>query len=151
MQNIYIINDTIKNNIAIGLEEHEIDKKKLSHSIKIANLEKFIYGLENGVDTKVGDRGIKISGGEKQRIAIARAIYKNPNIIFMDEATSSLDNKTEKEFMDAIESLKKNTTLIIIAHRLSTIENCDKVFLISKSKIIDSGTFLEIKKRNNLN
>lgn len=150
-QNIYIINDTIKNNIAIGLEEHEIDKKKLSHSIKIANLEKFIYGLENGVDTKVGDRGIKISGGEKQRIAIARAIYKNPNIIFMDEATSSLDNKTEKEFMDAIESLKKNTTLIIIAHRLSTIENCDKVFLISKSKIIDSGTFLEIKKRNNLN
>ena len=102
------------------------------------------------MDTIFGERGIKISGGEKQRVSIARAFYNKPNIIIMDEATSSLDNNTEKEFMKSIEKIKNNSTLIIIAHRLTTVKNCDTIYLISDGQIKDQGNYDEIITRNKL-
>ena len=147
-QDIYLIDDSIKKNIAIGIEEKEIDENTLNEAIKIARLEDFIQNLPQGINSKVGERGIKVSGGEKQRISIARAFYNKPSIIIMDEATSSLDNLTEKEFMESIDRVKNNATLIIIAHRLSTIKQCDFVFLLSEGKIKDQGKFQAIMERN---
>ena len=149
-QDLFLTNDTIKKNIALGIPDEEIDNIVLDQSVKIANLEKFISKLENKLETKVGERGIKISGGEKQRISIARAFYNKPSIVVMDEATSSLDNNTEKEFMKSIDKVKNNSTLIIIAHRLSTVKNCDVLYLISNGEIKDKGKYEDIIKRNNL-
>jgi ABC-type multidrug transport system fused ATPase/permease subunit len=147
-QDLYLINDTIKKNIALGIQEDRINNDLIAQSIKIAKLDKFINKQIDGLNTIVGERGVKISGGEKQRISIARAFYNEPDVIIMDEATSSLDNKTEKEFMESVDNLKKQSTLIIIAHRLSTIKNCDKVVLISDAKIKDKGSYSEILNRN---
>ena len=147
-QDIYLINDSIKKNIAIGIEESKVDEDILNQAIKIARLDKFILNLPEGINTKVGERGIKVSGGEKQRISIARAFYNKPSVIVMDEATSSLDNLTEKEFMESIERVKYNATLIIIAHRLSTIKQCDFVYLLSEGTIKDKGKFEELIIRN---
>ena len=149
-QDLFLINDTIKNNIALGIPEEKIDNDRLNLAIKISNLENFISKLEKKTDTIVGERGIKISGGEKQRVSIARAFYNKPNIIIMDEATSSLDNNTEKEFMKSIEKIKNNSTLIIIAHRLTTVKNCDTIYLISDGQIKDQGNYDEIITRNKL-
>ena len=147
-QELYLINDSIKKNIAFGIDDNLIDKEKLNEVIYLSRLKDFVEKLPNGIDTKVGERGIKISGGEKQRIAIARALYNNPEIIIMDEATSSLDVSTEKEFMKSIENLKNNSTLIIVAHRLSTIKKCNFIIHLSEGKIIDEGSFSELKSRN---
>lgn len=129
-QTIYLMDDTIRNNIAFGLEKDEIDEKKLEHAVEQAQLTELIAGLEEGLDTQIGEMGIRLSGGQRQRIGIARALYHNPEILVLDEATSALDNETEKAVMDAIEALHGKMTLIIIAHRLSTIKNCDYVYEI---------------------
>lgn len=147
-QDLYLINETIKKNIALGLDSDQINNKAIDKSLKIARLTDFISNLPEGIETKVGERGIKVSGGEKQRISIARAFYKNPSVIVMDEATSSLDNITEKEFMNAIDNIKNNSTLIIIAHRLSTISKCDYIYMLSNGEIKDEGSYEEIIKRN---
>jgi len=149
-QDLFLINDTIKKNIALGISDEKIDVEKLDRAVKISNLGNFISKLEKKLDTKVGERGIKISGGEKQRVSIARAFYNKPNIIVMDEATSSLDNNTEKEFMKSIETIKNNSTLIIIAHRLTTVKNCDIIYLVADGKIKDYGNYNEIIIRNKL-
>ena len=135
-QNIYLTDDTIKNNIAFGIENENIDDNKINNAIKLAQLENYISNLENGIDTIVGERGVKISGGERQRIGIARALYNNPPILILDEATSSLDIKTESEFMLAINNLHKLKTIVIIAHRLSTIEKCDVVYEVKNTEIL---------------
>jgi len=129
-QNIYLTDNTIKNNIAFGIEDKDIDLEKINNAVKLAQLENYIASLENGLDTIVGERGVKISGGERQRIGIARALYNNPPVLILDEATSSLDINTEADFMIAINNLYKLKTILIIAHRLSTIEQCDVVYEI---------------------
>ncbi|MDE7282064.1 MAG: ABC transporter ATP-binding protein/permease [Lachnospiraceae bacterium] len=135
-QSIYLIDGSIKNNIAFGIPEEEIDESSVWEALKEAQLEEFVESLEDGIETEVGERGVRISGGQRQRIGIARALYRNPNVLVFDEATSALDNETEKEVMKAIDSLHGNKTMIIIAHRLSTIENCDMVYRIEKGKVI---------------
>src|SRR5699024_976921 len=109
--------------------------KEVWRALEQAQLKEFVKELPNQLETSVGERGVRLSGGQRQRIGIARALYHNPEILFMDEATSALDNETETEIMKAIDGLKGEKTLIIIAHRLSTIENCDVVFTINKGKL----------------
>lgn len=123
-QNIYLMDDTIRNNIFYGAEDN-IDENQLMRAVEEAQLKEFIDSLSEGLDTEIGERGIRLSGGQRQRIGIARALYANPQVLVLDEATSALDNDTEKAVMEAIDSLAGKKTLIIIAHRLSTVENCD--------------------------
>ncbi len=134
-QNIYLTDDTIKKNIALGIEDNLIDKEKLFKSIELSQLEDFINKLENGVNSVVGERGGKISGGEKQRIGIARALYKSPSVLVLDEATSSLDLKNEELIIETINSLKKKKTIIIVSHRPSTVKICDTVYKMENGKI----------------
>lgn len=134
-QNIYLMDDTLKNNIAFGEKTEDIDDKLINDAVKLSGLENFISNLPNGLDTIVGERGVQISGGQLQRVGIARALYNKPKVLILDEATSSLDLDTEKNLMKEIEKLKGTITLIIISHRLSTISNCDKILKIRSGKI----------------
>ena len=124
-QSIYLMDDTIRKNIAFGLSDDEIEEQRIWQAIEDAQLKEFIESLDYGLDTKIGERGVRLSGGQRQRIGIARALYYNPDILVLDEATSALDNETEKAVMESIDNLTGKKTLIIIAHRLTTIENCD--------------------------
>ncbi len=133
-QAVFLADDTIRNNIAFGLPENEIDEKLIWQALEQAQLKAFVEKLPKGLDTIVGERGIKFSGGQKQRVAIARALYYNPEILVLDEATSALDTETETAVMEAIDALQGHKTLIIVAHRLTTIRNCDKVYEIKDGK-----------------
>jgi ABC-type multidrug transport system fused ATPase/permease subunit len=135
-QSIFLSDDTIRGNIAFGVVKEQIDDEAVWRALDQAHLKGFVAALPDKLETTVGERGVRLSGGQRQRIGIARALYHNPEILFMDEATSALDNETEKEIMKAIDGLKGEKTLIIIAHRLSTIENCDIVFKISNGRLV---------------
>ncbi|MFV2047203.1 ABC transporter ATP-binding protein/permease [Metabacillus litoralis] len=135
-QTIYLSDETIRKNIAFGIDDKDIDHLAVERAIEDAQLKDFVDSLPGGLETVVGERGVRLSGGQRQRIGIARALYHNPEIIFLDEATSALDNETEKEIMRGIDGLKGEKTLIIIAHRLSTIENCDIVYRVDKGKLV---------------
>lgn len=132
-QNIFILDDTIENNILFGSEIN--DSELMHNALEMSGLLDFISSLPNGLQTAVGERGMKVSGGQKQRIGIARALYHNPEFLVMDEATSSLDAETEKTIIETIENLKGKKTLFIIAHRISTIENCDIIYRLKDGKI----------------
>lgn len=134
-QTIYLSDDSIRNNVAFGIEEEEIDEQAVIVALKQAQLYDFVDTLPEGLDTCVGDRGIRLSGGQRQRIGIARALYHNPEILVLDEATSALDNDTEAAVMEAIDSLKGQKTIIIIAHRLTTIKNADTVYEVKDGKV----------------
>jgi ABC-type multidrug transport system fused ATPase/permease subunit len=146
-QDIYLLDDTIKNNIALGVNPEEINNELLLNSIKSSSLETYINSLPQRENTNIGNRGIKVSGGQKQRIGFARALYHNPRVIILDEATSSLDSSTEKKVMDDIHKVSEDKTMIIITHKHNSIYNCDKILLLHDGKIIDQGTYSEIKKR----
>ena len=139
-QSIYLIDDSIKKNIAFGLREDNIDDNLIKKAIEKASLDKFINSLTDGLETIVGEKGIRLSGGQQQRIGIARALYRDPEILILDEATSSLDQITEEKIMKSIQFLIRKKTLIIITHRLFTVKNCDKIFFIDKGKIIKQGS-----------
>ena len=147
-QESLLFHDTIRNNICFGSEE--FDNNNLIKAAEIANAYDFIEKLEDKYDTIIGERGLKLSGGQRQRICIARAIYKDPPILIFDEATSSLDSKSEKSVQTAIEKVMKDRTSIIIAHRLSTIKNVDKIIVIDKGKIVEMGSHEELLKKNNI-
>ncbi|WP_394218345.1 ABC transporter ATP-binding protein [Halobacillus trueperi] len=135
-QSIYLSDDSIRGNIAFGIESGNISDEEVWRALDQAQLKEFVKELPQQLDTRVGENGVRLSGGQRQRIGIARALYHNPEILFMDEATSALDNNTESEIMKAIDGLKGEKTLIIIAHRLSTIKNCDVVFEMSKGELV---------------
>ena len=134
-QTIYLSDDSIRNNVAFGIEEENIDEQAVIAALKQAQLYDFVDTLPEGLDTCVGDRGIRLSGGQRQRIGIARALYHKPEILVLDEATSALDNDTEAAVMEAIDSLKGQKTIIIIAHRLTTIKNADTVYEVKDGKV----------------
>jgi ATP-binding cassette subfamily C protein len=140
-QEIYLLDDTIRQNIAFGLPESDIDPHQIQQAMEAAQLEDFINKLKNGIETKVGENGVRLSGGERQRVGIARALYNNPDILVMDEATSSLDNRTEKYVMKAIKALKGEKTIIMIAHRLSTVKECDSIFMMQDGEVIERGSY----------
>jgi ATP-binding cassette subfamily C protein len=143
-QAIYLTDDPIKSNVAFGVEDDEMDENKIWNALELAQIGDFIKKLPEGINTLVGERGARISGGEKQRIGIARALYHNPEILVMDEATSSLDNETERAFMDTIKNLSGKKTIILIAHRLTTIQHCDKIFFLDKGRLLAEGTYQEL-------
>ena len=143
-QKNYILNSSIKNNIAFGVASDEIDDKLMEEVIKMSGLESLIESNDDGIDFIVGDRGNKLSGGQVQRIGIARALYNRPSVLILDEATSSLDSESEKLIQTALVELQKNRTTIVIAHRLSTIENADKIIVLDSGKIIESGKHSEL-------
>lgn len=130
-QTIFLCDDTIRKNVAYGINEEDIDDERVIRALEEAQIKDFVLRLEEGINTEIGERGVRLSGGQRQRIGIARALYNNPEVLILDEATSALDNDTEVAVMDAINRLQGNKTLIIIAHRLSTIENCDKIYRIN--------------------
>lgn len=136
-QSVYLIDDTVRRNIAFGIDDDEIDETALNKALEQAQIKEFIYSLPEGMDTLVGERGVRFSGGQAQRLAIARALYTDPDILVLDEATSALDTETETAVMEAIEALQGQKTLIIIAHRLSTIKNCDKIFEIANGQAVE--------------
>jgi ATP-binding cassette subfamily B protein len=145
MQDGYIFSDTIKRNIVTA--DENIDEKKLKYAIHVANLEDFINSLPLKLNTKIGRAGNGISGGEKQRITIARAIYKNPQFIFFDEATSSLDAKNEKTIYENLQNFYKGKTVVVVAHRLSTVKNADQIVVLSQGKITEIGTHAELTEK----
>ena len=138
-QSIFLTDDTIRRNIAFGLPADKIDEVAVRSSLRSAQLEKFINDLPEGLDTVIGEGGVRLSGGQRQRIGIARALYHDPSVLVLDEATSALDIATENDFMEAVCALKGDKTLIIVAHRLSTVERCDYLYRIQGGRIVEEG------------
>ncbi|MCM1188876.1 MAG: ABC transporter ATP-binding protein/permease [bacterium] len=134
-QMIFMLDDTIRRNVAFGVPEDRADEERIWEVLREAQLDEFVKGLPEGLDTGIGERGIRLSGGQRQRIGIARALYHDPEVLVLDEATSALDNDTEKAIMEAINRLHGRKTLIIIAHRLQTIEQCDIVYRVEDGKV----------------
>ena len=145
-QNIFLTDDTISKNISLG--EREANPERLVNAIKMSSLENYINNLRFGINTKVGDDGVRISGGQRQRIAIARALYFSSNVLVLDEATSSLDQTTENSIIESIKAISGKVTIIIIAHRINTIKYSDKIYVIDKGMNLKEGTFEEIIKSN---
>ncbi|HCH97789.1 MAG TPA: ABC transporter ATP-binding protein [Lachnospiraceae bacterium] len=138
-QSIYLIDESIRDNIAFGIDADKIDEKRIWEVLEEAQLKEFIEELPEGLDTTIGDRGIRLSGGQRQRIGIARALYHNPEILVFDEATSALDNETEAAVMEAVNSFHGKKTMVIIAHRLNTIEKCDIIYKVENEKIVETS------------
>jgi ATP-binding cassette subfamily C protein len=140
-QDIFLIDDTVRRNVAFGLPDEEIDDDAVWRALEAAQLANFVRELDAGLDSQVGERGVRISAGQRQRIGIARALYHDPNVLLLDEATSALDNETERLFIAAIESLARRKTILIIAHRLSTVQNCDTIYLMQQGRVIGAGAY----------
>ena len=147
-QAIYLTDDTLRRNVAFGLNDENIDDDLVREAIRLAQLQEFVATLPDGLETVVGERGVRLSGGQRQRIGIARALYHKPSVLVLDEATSSLDTPTEHGVMQAVQALQGSKTVIIVAHRLSTVEYCDRLYRIEDSRITEEGTFAEVVQRS---
>jgi ABC-type multidrug transport system fused ATPase/permease subunit len=143
-QSIYLTDDTLRRNIAFGIPSDEIDERSVRSALKAAQLEEFVNELPLGLDTMVGERGVRLSGGQRQRIGIARALYHDPELLVLDEATSALDNETEKGVMDSVAKLHGTKTIIIVAHRLSTVKGCDRLYRLDRGRIVQEGRYSEV-------
>lgn len=140
-QNLCLIDDTISANIAFGIPIDKIDSERLKRGIKIAQLEPFIKDLPQGLNTQIGEKGIRISGGQKQRVGIARAVYRNPEILILDEATSALDRYTEVKLYAALRDFNKELTILLVTHRMDTLQHADYIYVMDSGKIVDQGSF----------
>jgi ATP-binding cassette subfamily C protein len=143
-QTPYLLDDTLRRNIAIGIADADIDEGMLARAVAMARLDGVAAALPLGLETRVGERGIRLSGGERQRVAIARALYRDPALVIFDEATSALDPATEREVADAIDALRGARTVIVVSHRLTTVERCDRILLLSDGRITASGSYQEL-------
>ncbi len=146
-QALYLIDDTLQRNIALGIPDREIDPDRIRAVVTAAQLDPFVASLPAGLGTEVGERGVRLSGGERQRLAIARALYHDPDVLIFDEATASLDVQTEAEITRTITSLHDVKTVIVIAHRLSTVRACDRLVWLSAGRVVDIGSFEDLKRR----
>jgi len=143
-QPVYMLNDTIRRNVAFGVFDDEIDDDRVWNALKQAQLDDVVRGLSEGLDTSIGESGVKLSGGQRQRLGIARVLYRDPEVLIFDEATSALDNETEAEITRAIEGLSREKTIVLIAHRFSTIEHCDTIFMLEHGRVLASGSYQEL-------
>ena len=149
-QTIYFLDDTLRNNIAFGLKPEQIDEEAVLEAVKMAQIEEFVQSLPEGLDTIIGENGVRISGGQRQRIGIARALYHKPTVLVLDEATSALDNATEDGIMNSIAALHGEKTILIVAHRLRTVAMCDQLFLMEKGKVVKTGSYAEVMEKDQL-
>jgi ABC-type multidrug transport system fused ATPase/permease subunit len=147
-QDVYLLDESLTANIAFGIADEEIDIEQVRRAVEQAQLTEFAESLEHGLDSVVGERGMRISGGQRQRIGIARSLYSSPSLLVLDEATSALDNETELRISETIQSLHGSLTMIVVAHRLSTIKNCDRILFLDSGEVQDIGTFDELVDRN---
>jgi len=147
-QETFLIDSSIRANIALGDAEDAIDDARVASALSAASLNGFVASLPQGLETMVGERGLRLSGGQRQRLAIARALYRDPDVLVFDEATSSLDSLTEAEVAEEIATLHGNKTLIIVAHRLSTLRDCDRLLFLEGGRLVDQGSFVELLHRN---
>lgn len=143
-QTPFLLDDTLRRNIAFGVDDADIDDAAVAAAVRVAQLQEFVDGLAGGLDTTLGERGVRLSGGERQRVSIARALYGDPDLLVLDEATSSLDPGTERALTQAIDQLKGRKTLLVIAHRLSTVEHADRVVVLKNGRVDTMGTFAEL-------
>jgi ATP-binding cassette, subfamily B, bacterial PglK len=147
-QTIFLIDGTLRANIALGVPPEEIDEERVRDAVALAQLEAFVADLPAGLDTTVGERGVRVSGGQRQRIAIARALYRRPSVLMLDEGTSALDNLTEREIMGAISSLRGTHTIIMVAHRLTTVRDADRIVYVEDGRITAVGPYDELLATN---
>ena len=147
-QNVFVMDDTLRRNIALGFDDDDIDEQALQEAVSLARLEDLLGQLPRGLDTVVGERGVRMSGGQRQRVAIARALFRQPSVIVLDEGTSALDGATETAFMQGIEELREHHTLVMVAHRLSTVRKCDQIYLVEDGRIAEAGTYDELLARS---
>jgi ABC-type multidrug transport system fused ATPase/permease subunit len=139
-QQVFLIDNTLRCNVALGETESEIEESRLQEALRQARLSELVEQLPQGVNTILGERGVRLSGGQRQRIALARAFYHGRSVLVMDEATSALDNETEREIVEEIKRLKGQKTMIVIAHRLTTVQHCDRIYRLEQGRIIEEGT-----------
>ena len=144
-----MIDDSLHNNISLGSADDGEKGDRLKNAILQARLSELVAELPDGVDSQLGEQGIRLSGGQRQRVALARAFYHNREVLVMDEATSALDTDTEREIVDEIQRLKGNVTMIVIAHRLSTLQHCDRIYSLKEGKIVAVGSYQDIMRDQN--
>jgi ABC-type multidrug transport system fused ATPase/permease subunit len=150
-QSIFLVDDTIYRNIAFGVADEDINRDAVFEAARLANIHQFVEAeLDDGYETMVGERGVRLSGGQVQRVGIARALYKSPELLIFDEATSSLDGITQKLISEMIESLSGQKTIIAISHNVSTIDHCDQIFLMDEGKLIAQGQYDELSQNNEM-
>ena len=138
-QEVFLIDNTLKCNVALGVPDNMIDERRVLQALSQARLAKMLEQLPYGIETILGERGVRLSGGQRQRVALARAFYHRRSVLVMDEATSALDNSTEKEIVEEIKQLKGKITMIVIAHRLTTVEHCDRIYYLENGQVVKEG------------
>jgi ATP-binding cassette, subfamily B, bacterial PglK len=143
-QMVFLTDDTLARNIALGVPDEEIDEEALWEAVRLAQLEDFVASLPDGLDSDVGERGVRVSGGQRQRVAIARALYRRPEVLIFDEGTSALDSATEAVLMSSLERLRGTHTILLVAHRLATVRNCDTILYLDQGRVAGAGTFDEL-------
>ena len=147
-QEIYLSDDTVRRNIAFGVPDEKTDDDQVRQAARIAALDDFIQTLPENYDTVIGERGVRLSGGQRQRIGLARAVFRNPEVLVLDEATSSLDGATEEAVLNAIRNASKARTVIMIAHRLNTLKDCDAIYMMKNGRFSAHGTYEELLREN---
>jgi len=140
-QDAYLADDSVRRNIAFGLPDNEINGLAIQRAVDAARLGPVLNGLADGLDTMIGERGVRLSGGQRQRVALARALYHDPEVLVLDEATSALDTEAEAYILEAVRCLRHGRTIIIIAHRLSTVRECDQLFLLCEGRLMAAGDY----------
>jgi ATP-binding cassette subfamily C protein len=147
-QMVFLMDDSLRRNIALGVPDHEVDQGAVGDAVEQAQLKGFVDSLPDGLDTVVGERGVRVSGGQRQRIAIARALYTRPRVIVFDEGTSALDTNTEAELMAALQRLRSDHTIMLVAHRLSTVRTCDRIVVMEEGRVVGLADFEELRSSN---
>ena len=145
-QQVFLIDDTLRHNVAFGIDNDEIDNDRLQESLRQSKLIKVVEQLPQGVETILGENGVRLSGGQRQRVALARAFYHGRDVLVMDEATSALDDQTEQEIVKEIDQLKGKKTMIVIAHRLTTLKHCDRIYKLENGRVVAVGSYKELIK-----